>query len=180
MLEYFPQRWFEDSDGDAILMTNLCRRVTIPKDFKDNAALYMRYTIKDGESARDIAEKIYDDAGLFWVIYLANDIHNIMDQWPQPSHKLKAHLLAELGWEGLDAIHHYVDANGNTTDLKAMKIKSGNINATDAEVISRYSLTAVTTEDYEIGLNEAKRSIKLIDPEHTSNFTAQIEELFNE
>lgn len=180
MLEYFPQRWFTDKDGDQILMTNLCRRVAIPKEFKDNAALYMAYSIRDGETARDIAARLYDDPDLFWIIYLANDIHSIMDQWPLPSQQLQEHLIKKHGLAGLDAISHYTDPNGLVTDIHAMKLRNGNMNMTTAEVVSYYSLKAHTVESNAQYINDKKRIIKLIDPDHTSQFKAQIEEILNE
>ncbi|CAL9984815.1 baseplate wedge subunit [Vibrio phage K356] len=180
MLEHFPQRWFTDKDGDQILMTNLCRRVAIPKEFKDNAALYMAYSIKDGESARDIAARLYDDPDLFWVIYMVNDIHDIMSQWPIQSQQLQEQLIKKYGLAGLDEISHYTDPNGLITDIHAMKLRHGDMSMTTADVVSYYSLKAHTVESNEHSINDMKRSIKLIDPDHTSRFKAQIEEILNE
>ncbi|CAL9983428.1 baseplate wedge subunit [Vibrio phage K469] len=180
MFEYFPQRWFTDASGDQILMTNICRRVSVPKEFKTNATLYMTYSIRDGETARDIAERLYNDSGLFWVIYLVNGIHDIMNQWPIQAQQLNDQLLAQYGWEGMAAVHHYEDPNGLITDLHALRVRVGDLSLTDAEVISRFSLKAVTIEDYEQLANDNKRNIKLVDPDHASRFKSQIEELLNE
>ncbi|QZI90539.1 hypothetical protein MYOV003v1_p0215 [Vibrio phage 207E48.1] len=179
MFEYFPQRWFKDADGDQILMTNLCRRVTIPKEFRDNAALYMSYSIRNGETARDIADRLYGDHTLYWVVYLANNIMDVMNEWPINSHQLQEHMVARYGWEGLDNVHHYEDANGFVTDMHALRLKSGDLTKTNDELIALYSVKTITVEQYELDTNDAKRRIKLIDPDHVSRFKSSIEELLN-
>ena len=48
---------------------------------KSNALLYDTYDVKEGETPESIADSLYDDAELHWVIMLVNDITDRYHQW---------------------------------------------------------------------------------------------------
>ena len=49
---------------------------------QDDPYLYLRYTVREGERAEDVSNFYYDDPGLVWLIYFANDIIDPYTQWP--------------------------------------------------------------------------------------------------
>ena len=69
-------------NGEFKDVKNLLRRVALNTKVKTNALLYDTYDIKEGETPEMIADKLYDDSELHWVIMLVNDITDRYHQWP--------------------------------------------------------------------------------------------------
>lgn len=182
MFQVFPKRWWShDCDHNAKeLMTNLCLRVAIPERFRVNASLYLSYIVADGETPSDIAEKLYDDPSLYWTIYYANSMLNPTTHWPKSTHDLHRWMVDKFGYEKMGDVHHYEDMNGNIVDPEAMMYSLGYVGATIAQAVERYSLRAVSNEQYYTTINEKRRSIRLIAPEYISSFTSEMEKLINE
>ena len=71
----FPKIYYDSGgQGDLKLVTNLLKRVAIRSKVKSNTMLYDTYDVKNGESPESIADKLYDDPELQWVVLLFNDI----------------------------------------------------------------------------------------------------------
>jgi hypothetical protein len=66
-----------DFDGDGLELqkvTNIMMRTQIQKWIRNNSSLFYEYTLQDGDRADIIAHKYYDDANLYWVVLMMNDI----------------------------------------------------------------------------------------------------------
>lgn len=66
-----------DFDGDGLektTVTNIMMRTQIQKWIRNNGSLFYEYTLQDGDRADIIAHKYYDDADLYWVVLMMNDI----------------------------------------------------------------------------------------------------------
>ena len=73
----FPKIYYDSGgQGNLKLVTNLLKRVAIRSKVKSNTMLYDTYDVKNGESPESIADKLYDDPELHWVVLLVNDITN--------------------------------------------------------------------------------------------------------
>jgi hypothetical protein len=62
------------------LIRNLFFKVRVASDI--NEEYLITYKIRDGQTLEDIAEDIYGDAGLWWVIALVNDIEDVYFDLP--------------------------------------------------------------------------------------------------
>ena len=71
--------------GDPKVVTNLLRRVAVRAKIKTNTLLFDTYNVKEGETPEIIADKLYDDTTLHWVVLLMNDITDRYHQWPMSS-----------------------------------------------------------------------------------------------
>ena len=71
----------------------------------------------------------------------------------------------KYGTNGLYTVHHYEfnDASGITVDYDATKLSAGTIKS-------------ISNFDYEVGLNEAKRSIKLLKKQYLTEFVNQFKQ----
>jgi hypothetical protein len=69
-------------NGEFKFVTNLLRRVGIRQKVKTNTLFYDTYDVREGESPESIADKLYNDPQLHWVVLLVNDITDIYHQWP--------------------------------------------------------------------------------------------------
>jgi len=60
-------------DGNFKIVTNLLKRVAMRTKVRTNTLLYDTYDVKEGETPEMIADKLYDDPELHWVILLTNN-----------------------------------------------------------------------------------------------------------
>ena len=68
--------------GQTKDVKNLLRRVAFRQKVKNNVLFYDTYDVKGGETPESIADKLYDDPELHWVVLLVNDITDRYHQWP--------------------------------------------------------------------------------------------------
>ena len=69
-------------NGEVKVVTNLLKRVAIRTKIKTNALILDTYNVKNGETPESIADKLYDDPELHWVVLMVNDITDRYHQWP--------------------------------------------------------------------------------------------------
>ena len=157
-------------NGNFKLVTNLLKRVAVRAKVRTNTALYDTYDVKDGETPEILADKLYNDAELHWVILLVNDITDRYHQWPQNTNQFIAYINDK--YSNVDATHHYEisQVSGDTT----IKIDIGTDN-TDYPTAS-----IVTNYEYEEDLQDKKRKIRLLDPRYLGAFVSEYEKLIAE
>ena len=79
----FPKILYDSKgQGNPKIVTNLLKRVAIRTKVKNNASLYDTYNVKNGETPESIADKLYDDPELHWIVLMVNDITDRYHQWP--------------------------------------------------------------------------------------------------
>ena len=157
-------------NGDFKLVTNLLKRVAIRSKVRSNTLLYDTYDVKEGETPEILADKLYGDPELHWVILLFNDITDVYHQWPQNQNQFLACINDK--YSNVDATHHYEisQTSGDTT----IKIDIGTDN-TDYPTAS-----IVTNYEYEEALQDEKRKIRLLDPAYVDRFVSEYEKLMAE
>lgn len=64
------------------IVTDIFKRIAIKQNLENVAAIFLAYTVKDGDTPESIAHKLYGSAKLHWVVLLANDIINPFFDWP--------------------------------------------------------------------------------------------------
>ena len=169
--ENFPLIPYDSvGNGNFKLVTNLLKRVAVRSKVKINASYYDTYDVKEGETPEMIADKLYDDPELHWVILLLNDITDRYHQWPKNQNQFLAYVNDK--YSNVDSTHHYEisQVSGDTT----IKIDIGTDN-TDYPAAS-----IVTNFEYEEDLQDKKRKIRLLDPSYVEDFVAEFEKLMGE
>lgn len=111
----YPSRFEEQfSNEDYVKVVNLFRRAKLREDFANSVTAFNLYQIKDGERPDQLAEKLYDDPSLDWVVLIANNITNINSNWPLTNEDLQEYLIDKYETEdNLDDIR-YIE----TTEVK--------------------------------------------------------------
>ena len=152
------------------LVTNLLKRVAVRAKIKSNVLFFDTYDVKEGETPELIADKLYNDPELHWVVLMMNNVTDRYHQWPKNSNQFIAYINDK--YSNIDATHHYEisQVSGDTT----VKIDIGTDN-TDYP-----SASAVTNFEYEEALEDKKRSIRLLDPSYIGPFVAEFESLMEE
>ena len=70
----FPVIRYGSTDGTIKNVTNLLRRVAIRSKLKTNVSFFDTYDVKNGETPEIIADKLYDDPKLHFIIMLLNSV----------------------------------------------------------------------------------------------------------
>ena len=79
-IEYLSVLSDRDSSLDYIKVKNLFRRVKVRDDLKKYFTVFDRVTIKDGARPDQVADTIYGNAELDWVVLLAAGIINVNNE----------------------------------------------------------------------------------------------------
>ena len=147
-------------DGNFKLVTNLLKRVAVRSKVKTNVSVFDTYDIKSGETPELIADKLYNDPELHWVVLMMNDITDRYHQWPLNENQFIAYINDK--YSNIDATHHYEisQTSGDTT----IKIDIG-IDNTDHS-----GATAITNYEYEVSQQDEMRKIRLLDPAYIGAF----------
>ena len=77
-----------NSSRDYIIVKNLFRRTKIFDFLKGNVSLLDKFTIGDGDRPDTVAEALYNDAELDYVVFLVAGIININHEWTLKDYKV--------------------------------------------------------------------------------------------
>ena len=176
-LDYLSQLPDANSNETYITVKNLFKRAKLRTDIVNVITAFEYYQIEDNQRPDVIAQKLYGDAELDWVILITNNITNIREEWPLSNQDLYKHMIEKYGSdENISGIHHY-----ETTEVRdeynRLVVPSG------LQVDSNYSITyskldnalvtvspvkSVTNYEYEVDKNEKKRLIRILKPQYLS------------
>jgi len=164
-------------NGEFKDVKNLLRRVAIRAKVKTNTLLYDTYDVKEGESPESIADKLYDDPELHWVVLLVNDVTDRYHQWPLNYSQFNQYIADK--YDNVDGVHHYelAQSSGNT-DTKIEVYNNSALYSGDQDFYS--SATTITNREYEETQQDQKRQIRLLDPRYIQQFVEEYETLMKE
>ena len=94
------------SSEDFVQVKNIFRRAKLRDDLKFNFTSLLDYYIGDGIRPDQVADRLYGDPELDWVVLTSANIINIRDEWPLDSRELYDFALNKHG-EDLNQIRHY-------------------------------------------------------------------------
>jgi hypothetical protein len=159
------------------IVTNLLRRVAVRAKIKTNTLLFDTYNVKEGETPEIIADKLYDDTTLHWVVLLMNDITDRYHQWPMNFSQFNQFIADK--YDDVDGTHHYelAQSSGDTT-TKIEVYNNSALYSGDDDFYS--SATVITNREYEEAQQEIKRQIRLLDPRYINDFVEEYINLMNE
>ena len=98
----------KNSSRDYIIIKNIFRRAKLLDYLTGSATGLNQYTIGDGERPDTIAENLYGDARLDYVVVLIAGITNIHHEWPLQDYQVYDYALQKYGSESeMLSTHHY-------------------------------------------------------------------------
>jgi hypothetical protein len=171
-----PAKFFENfpvvSYG-GVSLRNLMLKTDIIKSVLDTVQVFHPFVIRDGERADTVAYDYYGNSELYWLVYMANDIVDPYYDWPLTQAEFKDFIVKKYGsaeaaqgtllyWSNPDFDYYMTDETRNLLDV---------------EFLSGWN-TPVYAYDYEDGLNEAKRNIRLIDSSYAPQVVAEIGRIY--
>ena len=156
-------------NGNFKIVTNLLKRVALRTKVRTNTLLYDTYDVKEGETPEMIADKLYDDPQLHWVVLFVNNITDRYHQWPMNFGQFNAFI--DDKYTDINAVHHYEIAQ--TSGDTSIKIDIG----TDTTGYSEADLTTITNYEFEVERQDTLRRIRLLDGAYIEQFVEEFETL---
>ncbi len=177
-IEYLSVLSDRDSSLDYIKVKNLFRRVKVRDDLKKYFTIFDRVTVKDGARPDQIADIVYGNAELDWVVLITAGIINVNNEWPLSSYELYNYSLEKYG-ALLNATKHYetieVRDQKNRLILPKGKIVDSDFSIPDpsnplTDLTGNAIRIGISYYEYETRLNEEKRQIDLLKPRYLDQF----------
>ena len=164
------------NDGNYKLLPDILRRVKQRSAIKDGQFIFDNYDVVEGEKPEDVAYKWFGDAQLHWVILMTNNVLDRYYDWPMNQAQFAEFLTDKYG-TNMDAVHHYeiTKDSGRTTGQGPndysylVEVNSDTVNA-----------TSISNRQYEERKQDQKRSIRLLNQRHLSDFLEEFDNLIKE
>ena len=147
---------------------------------KGRSALYYEHIVEEGQSAQFIADNYYEDVTLDWVIYLINDVYDTLYDWPMDYQVFTEFLRSKYDSveKALTTVHQYEHIIQKQTVLFDGTIVPEEFLVVDKTTFDGLGIDEkreVSKYTYEERLNDAKRSIKVLQRELLDQFLAEAE-----
>tara|TARA_B100000424_G_scaffold262799_1_gene249311 strand:- start:18 stop:668 length:651 start_codon:yes stop_codon:yes gene_type:complete len=163
------------SSEDYVVVKNIFRRAKLRDDLKYIFTSLIDYYIRDGLRPDQVADSVYGDPELDWVVLTSANIINVRDEWPLDSYEIYNYSLNKYG-KDLNQIRHYEttevkDSSDRLILPKGKVVDSGfTIPDPSSPTATLNPVAGVTNYEYETKLNDEKRSIYIITPEYLQVF----------
>ena len=164
-------------NGQIKYATNLLRRVAVRQKVKTNVLLYDTYDVKQGETPESIADKLYGDPELHWVVLLVNDITDRYHQWPMTYAQFLQFVNDK--YSNPNGVHHYEIPQSSGDTKKTIEVYA-NAAIHDNDVSYYPNATLITNITYEDNRQDELRRIRLLDPKYIGQFVEEYENLMKE
>ena len=179
---YQSQSKDRNSSNDYVLVKNLFRRTKLRDDLQSAVTIFDKYQISPGERPDIIAEQLYGDPGLDWVVMMTANIINVRDQWPLSDSELYKYAENKYGTKLNDVRFHETtevkDSSGRLILPKGKVVDSGfTIPKPGTDTATLNPVVSVSNYDYEVRENDKKRQIFVLKPEYLGMF---LEDMRNE
>ena len=154
-------------NGELKLVTNLLKRVALGAKVRTNVLLFDTYNVQEGQTPEMIADKLYGDSNLHWIVMYVNNITDRYHQWPLTTPQFLAFINDK--YSNPDGLHHYeiTQTSGDTT----VTIDIGTDNTEHS------GATTITNREFEEKRQDTLRSIRLLDPAYVDQFVEEFENL---
>lgn len=107
----FPRIYYDfpqDQTSESLqVLSDITANVRFRKEVLENITLYDEYDIVEGETPEIIAEKMYGNPELHWIIMLFNERYDYLRDFPMTNEELYQHCIATYGEDHLEDVHHY-------------------------------------------------------------------------
>ena len=158
---------------------NIMVKAKIKNIIQNDIINYFSYTIPESERPDITAFKIYGDVKFTWLIFLINDIHDPLFDWPLNSREFGNYVKNKYGslQTAKNTVHHYeqiirtrTEATGTTEAIPEATIE---VDITTYTALDAADRNIVYCYDWEIVRNDAKREIKLIDRRYVADILSE-------
>ena len=157
-----------------IIVKNLFKRSKLRTDLDQAFTAFNYYNIKDDMRPDMVAQELYDNPELDWVVLTSSNITNIRNQWPLNHNDLHEYMLEKYGSEARIAEAEIYETRKIVDEYNRVVIPAGlEVDANFSFKYKNFSnsivtvnpVSAITNYQYEVKLNDEKRRIKILKPQ---------------
>ena len=175
----------KNSSRDFLLIKNIFRRTKLYDFLESNVTLLNTFTIGDGDRPDTIAEELYGDATLDYIVVLVAGITNITNEWPLQDYQVYDYALEKYGSETeMNAIRYYEtleiidDQNRQIVPPNLIVDADFKIDGTvnKFQSATRYTLKALTgnrqlddKDEFTVATDNIARAVTNLEYEYTEN-----------
>ena len=164
------------SEGDYSVVKNFFKRARLRDDIFQDLTFFTKFTVAGDDRPDNVANTIYDDPSLDWVVLLSNNIVNVQSEWPLGQAAFNTYITEKYGDETTlySGIHHYesreVQANDGTIIIPSgQRVSIGQsvsfFDEDSSQQIVRTDVAMpITNYAFEEKLNDEKRNIFVLKP----------------
>jgi hypothetical protein len=149
------------NNNETQKVLDLTHSARLQQTLVDNSYIYYEWQVQGSDTPEDIAFKYYGSTDYFWVVLHANQMYSRYFDWVMSHEQLQAYITQIYGSINMAqlTVHHYEDGQGNIIDLTTFNQNGG---------------LSVDCYMYLDKINEAKRTIKLIDKAYLKQITTEL------
>jgi len=183
------------SISDYVTVKNLFKKGKLREDILQESTFFERYTIRGDDRPDNVANEIYGDPTLDWVVLLSNNIINIYNEWPLDQTSFDAYVVEkyrdlfedEPAATLYSGIHHYESIE--VKDTNGVIIFPAGLEVSENQSVIYYDVelgreitvsnvaSPVTNYAYEEKLNNRKRNIYLLKSKYLNVVYDDLEEM---
>ena len=158
---------------------NIMVKAKIKNILQNDIVNYFPYSIPESERPDVTAFKQYGDVKYTWLIFLINDIHDPIFDWPLNTREFGNYIINKYGTlsAAKTTVHHYeqtvrekVEATNTSDPIPKATIE---VDLTTYNTLAVGSRKLVYYYDWEVERNEDKRNIKLIDSKYVASVLSE-------
>jgi len=177
------------SEGDYSIVKNFFKRVRLREDIFQDLTFFTKFTVAGDDRPDNVANTVYDDPSLDWVVLLSNNIVNVQSEWPLGQVSFNTYITEKYGDETTlySGIHHYesreVQANDGTIIIPSgQRVSIGQsvsfFDEDSSQQIVRTDVAMpITNYAFEEKLNDEKRNIFVLKPIYLNIIFDDIDQL---
>ena len=161
-------------------VTNIMKSVRFKPSILEDITDYYPYFVKEGERPDIIAHAQYGNIGYAYLIMLINDIYDPNFDWPLSSQIFEKYIINKYGsvTTAISGVKNYyqivraeVARTGTSERIPEVKFV---VDETTYDALDSGDRTTLSNYDYEVELNDAKREIRLINPDFIKDIDYQV------
>jgi hypothetical protein len=195
-MKYFestPRISVTDKYGNSVIYRNIMARLSIIPAVLKNPLLYYEYDVQEGDTPEIVAYKYYGDVNRYWIVLFSNQMMDPQWDWPLDYRNLVSYI--EDKYENPEGIHSYqkvitlTNLLDNITTVNTYTISQAEYNSTieetktfemsSGDVIYQIEKKSLSNYQYEVELNDTKRSIKLLNRDYASQLEQEFRALMS-
>ena len=169
------------NNDNYVTIKNLFLRAKLRNDVFSAVTFLRSYTIKEGMRPDNVAEEIYGNSQLDWIILVTANIINVREEWPMSSNVLYQYCEDKYGLAINDTRHHETEEVRNAEGkliIPAGQIVDADYTIPNPLVFNTTINPVVPVSNFlaETRVNEAKRNIKIMRREYLTMFMMDMKE----
>ena len=173
---------------DRVIVKNLFKRSKLRTDVDQAITAFNYYYIEDQQRPEILAQELYGDSELDWVVLTSNNITNVRSQWPLNHDDLYSYMLEKYGSEqNILGIHHsetvkIVDEYNRIIIPAGLEVDANfsfKYKNHSNSIVTVNPVSAITNYQYEVRLNDQKRRIRILKPAYLSAFISEHREIMD-